>query len=125
VQKSLALETKRNEILSSELSACHESISSLKSLNDELNAKLEEVNKTSSCVEHVSIYNRCKDFNVDSCNEHRISITKLNDEVASLNAQLKTCKSDFDKLKFARDSTLLVDTPQLRMDLVFKRKPRT
>jgi hypothetical protein len=35
VQKSLALETKRNEMLSSELSACHESISSLKNLNDE------------------------------------------------------------------------------------------
>jgi hypothetical protein len=34
-------------MLSSELSACHESISSLKSLNDELNAKPEEVNKTS------------------------------------------------------------------------------
>jgi hypothetical protein len=32
-------------MLSSELSACHESISSLKSLNDELNAKLEEVKK--------------------------------------------------------------------------------
>jgi hypothetical protein len=30
VQKSLALETKRNEMLSSKLSACHESISSLK-----------------------------------------------------------------------------------------------
>jgi hypothetical protein len=62
VQKSLALEVKRNEMLSSELSACHESVSSLRSLNDELNAKLEEVNKTSSCVEHVVICNRCKDF---------------------------------------------------------------
>jgi hypothetical protein len=30
VEKSLALETKKNEILSSELSSCHESISSLK-----------------------------------------------------------------------------------------------
>jgi hypothetical protein len=59
VQKSLALEIKRNEMLSSELSACHESVSSLRSLNDELNAKLEEVNKTSSCVEHVVICNRC------------------------------------------------------------------
>jgi hypothetical protein len=47
VQKSLALETKRNEMLSSELSACHESISSLKSLNDDLNAKIEEVSKIS------------------------------------------------------------------------------
>jgi hypothetical protein len=83
VQKSLALEIKRNEMLSSELSACHESVSSLKNLNDELNAKLEEVSKTSSCLEHVSICNRCKDFDVDACDEHLISITKLNDEVAS------------------------------------------
>jgi hypothetical protein len=104
VQKSLALEIKRNEMLSSELSAYHESISSLKSLNDELNAKLEVVSKTSSCVEDVSICNRCKDFDVDACDEHLISITKLNDEVASLNAQLKTCKINFDKLKFARDA---------------------
>jgi predicted nucleic acid-binding Zn ribbon protein len=50
VQKSLALETKRNEMLSSELSACHEYISSLKILNDDLNAKLEVANKSSSCV---------------------------------------------------------------------------
>jgi hypothetical protein len=59
VQKSLALEVKKNEILSSELSTCHESISSLKTLNDDLNAKLEKVNVTSSCVEHVVICNRC------------------------------------------------------------------
>jgi hypothetical protein len=37
VQKSLALEIKRNEMLSSELSSCHESVSSLKDVNDELN----------------------------------------------------------------------------------------
>ena len=112
-------------MISSELSACHESVSSLRSLNDELNAKLEEVNKSSSCVEHVSICNRCKDFDVDACDEHLMSITKLNDEVASLNAQLKTCKIDFDKLKIARDAYTLVGTPQLRMGLVFERKPRT
>jgi hypothetical protein len=84
VQKTLALEIKRNEMLSSELSACHESVSSLRSLNNELNAKLEEVNKSSSCVEHVVICNRCKDFDVDACDEHHVSITKLNNEVASL-----------------------------------------
>jgi hypothetical protein len=59
VQKSLALEIKRNKMLSSELSICHESVSRLKNLNDELNAKLEEANKSSSCVEHVVICNRC------------------------------------------------------------------
>jgi hypothetical protein len=87
-QKSLALEIKRNEMLSSELSAYHESVSSLKVLNDELNAKLEKANATSSCVEHVVICNMCKDVNFD---EHAITIAKLNNEVTSINAQLKTC----------------------------------
>jgi hypothetical protein len=48
----------------------HEYISSLKNLNYDLNTKLEEVNATSSCVEHVVICNRCKDFDIDACNEH-------------------------------------------------------
>jgi hypothetical protein len=98
---------------------------SFKNLNDELNVKLEEANATKSCVEHVSICNRCKDFDVDACNEHLIAITKLNDEVASLNAQLKTCKNDFDKLKFARDAYTIGRHPSIKDDLVFERKPRT
>jgi hypothetical protein len=124
VQKSLALETKRNEMLSSELSACHESISSLKILNNDLNAKLEEVSKISSCVEHVSICNRCKDFDVDACNEHLISITNLNDEVASLNAQLKTCKIDFNKLKFTRDAYTVGRHPSIKDGLGFQRETK-
>jgi hypothetical protein len=119
VQKSHALEIKRNEMLSSELSICHELVSSLKSLNDELNAKLEEVNNTSSCVEHVVLCNRCKDFDVDACDEHLISITKLKDEVASLNAQLKTCKINFDKLKFARDAYTVGRHPSIKDGLGF------
>jgi hypothetical protein len=86
VQKSLALEIKRNEMLSSELSACHESVSSLRSLNDELNAKLKKVNKSSSCVEHVVICNRCKDFDVNACDEHIISIMRW--QVLMLNLRL-------------------------------------
>jgi hypothetical protein len=92
VQKSLALEVKRNEMLSCELSTCHETLASLRSINDDLNAKLEVANKSSSCVEHVVICTRCKDFNVDACSEHLISISKLNDEVASLNANLRLAK---------------------------------
>jgi hypothetical protein len=123
VQKSLALEIKRNEMLSSELSICHESVSSLKSLNDELNAKLEEV-KTSSCVEHVIICNRCKDFDVDACDEHLTAITRLNDEVASLNDQLKTCKRDFDKLKFARDAYTVGRHPSIKDGLGFRKETK-
>jgi hypothetical protein len=88
VQKSLALEIKKNEILSSEMSTRHDSISSLKTLNDELN-KLEKFNMASSSIEHVVICNRCKDFNIDVCNEHASTILNLNNDVASLNANLR------------------------------------
>jgi hypothetical protein len=111
-------------MLSSELSACHESVSSLKSLNAELNTKLEEVNKSGSCVEHVVICNRYKDFYVNACDEHLISIAKLNDEVASLNAQLKTCKIDFDKLKFARDAYTVGRHPSIKDGLDFRKEAK-
>jgi hypothetical protein len=124
VQKSLALELKRNEVLSSDISACDEIVSSLKSLNDDLNAKLEEANKSSSCVEHVSICNRCKDFDVDACNEHLMSITELNDEVASLNAQLKACKVDSDKLKFAKDAYTIGRHPSIKDGLGFLKETK-
>jgi hypothetical protein len=55
VQKSLVVEVKKNEILSSELSSCHESISSLKNLNDDLNTKLEKVNTTNIYI-YIYIY---------------------------------------------------------------------
>jgi hypothetical protein len=119
VQKSLALEIKKNEILSSELSSCHESISSLKNLNNDLSTKLEKANATSSCVEHVVICNRCKDFDVNACDEYITSIAKLNNEVANLNAQLKTCKDDYDKLKFARDAYTVVRHPSIKDGLGF------
>jgi hypothetical protein len=124
VKKSLALEIKKNEILSSELSSCHESIFSLKNINVELNAKLEKVNETSSCVEHVIIYNRCKDFDIDACDEHVTSIAKLNNEVASLNAQLKTYIDDYDKLKFARDAYTVGRHPSIKDGLGFQKETK-
>jgi uncharacterized protein YaeQ len=96
----------------------------LKSVNDELNAKIEVANKSSSCVEHVVICNRCKDFNVYACDEHLVSISKLNDEVASLNAQLKTCKRDFDKLKFARDAYTVGRHPSIKDGLGFRKEAK-
>jgi hypothetical protein len=121
-QKSLALEIKRNEMLSCELSTCHDSISSLKSINDDLSAKLEIANKSTSCVEHVVVCTRCKDFNIYACSEHLVSISKLNDEVASINAQLKTSKSEFEKLKFARDAYTIGRHTSIKDGLGFKRE---
>jgi vacuolar-type H+-ATPase subunit I/STV1 len=92
-EKSLAIEIKKNEIMSSELSSCHESISSLKGLNADLNARIEKLNVASPSLEHVSICNRCKDFDIYACNNHVSTVSKLNDEVANLTAQLKICKN--------------------------------
>jgi vacuolar-type H+-ATPase subunit I/STV1 len=94
VEKTLAFEVKKSEIISSEFSSCHESISSLKSLNADLNARMDKLNITSSSVEHVSICNRCKDFDIDVYNDHTSTICKLNDEVANLNSQHKICKNE-------------------------------
>jgi hypothetical protein len=124
VQKSLALEIKRNELLSSELSTCNKSISSLKTLNDDLSAKLEVANRSNSCVEHVVICNRCKNFDINACDEHLSSIAKLNDEVASLNAQLNTCKVNFDKLKFARDAYTIGRHPSIKDGLGFLKEAK-
>src|SRR5699024_6293381 len=123
-QKSYALEVKRNEMLSFELSTCHETISTLKGVNNDLNAKLEVANKSNSCVEHVAICSRCKDFDINACSERLVSISKLNDELASLNAQLKTSKSDFDKLKFARDAYTIGRHPSIKDGLGYKREAK-
>jgi hypothetical protein len=70
------------------------------------------------------ICNRCKDFNIDACSEHLVSISKLNDEVASLNAQLKTSKNECDKLKFARDAYTIGRHPSIKDGLGFKREAK-
>jgi hypothetical protein len=93
-------------------------------LNDDLSAKLEVANRSGSCVEHVIICNRCKDFDINACDEHLVSIAKLNDEVASLNAQLKTYKVDFDKLKFARDAYTIGRHPSIKDGLGFRKEAK-
>jgi hypothetical protein len=123
-QKSYALEVKRNEVLSSKISSCHETIATLQSVNHDLNAKLEVTNKSKSCVENVTICTRCKDFDVNTCSEHLVSISKLKDEVASLNAKLKTSKSEVEKIKFARDAYTIGRHPSIKDGLGFKREAK-
>ena len=97
VEKSLALEVKKNEMLSCELSSCHYSMPIIKSANDYLNAIIENCNVASSCFEHVSICNRYKYFDINACNDHVSMIYKLSDGIAKLHAQLKTCKDECEK----------------------------
>jgi hypothetical protein len=90
-------------------------------LNADLNAKLEKVNVASSSVEQVDICNRCKDFDIDACNEYASTILKLNNDVANLSAQLKTCKNDYEKLKYARDAYTIGIHPSIKDGLGFQK----
>ena len=44
--------------------------------------------------------------------------------MASLNAQLKTCKNDFDKLKFARDAYTVGRHPSIKDGLGFRKEAK-
>jgi hypothetical protein len=107
--------------MSSEFSFCHKSISNLKRSNDDLHARIEKIDIASSSMEHVSICNRCKDIDIDACNTHASTILKLNDEVAKLNGQLKICKSEYEKIKFARDAYTIGRHPSIKDGLHFQK----
>jgi hypothetical protein len=72
-------------------------------------------------VEHVSICNRCKDFDIDACSDHVATISKLNDEIANLHDQLKICKNGCEKIKFARDAYTIGRHPFIKDGLGFQR----
>jgi hypothetical protein len=112
-------------MLAFELSSCHSSITSFKSLNDDLNARIEKLSVASSSMEHVSICAKCKDHDFDACSNHASTIAKLNDEIVQLNVHLKLTKNEVEKIKFARDAFTIGRHPPLRMDLVSKRELRT
>jgi hypothetical protein len=75
-------------------------------------------------VEHVSICNRCKDFDVDACNNYASTISELNNEVANLNAQLKTCKNECEKIKFARDAYTVGSHSSIKDGLGFQKETK-
>jgi hypothetical protein len=55
--------------------------------NVDLNARIEKMNVASSSLEHVSICNRCKDIDIDSCVANVALIDELNAKIEELNAQ--------------------------------------
>jgi hypothetical protein len=62
-----------------------------------------------------------KFFDIDACNEHASTILKLNNDVANLSVQLKICKSDYEKLKFARDAYTIGRHPSIKDGLGFQK----
>jgi hypothetical protein len=77
------------------------------------------LNASSYSLEHVSICTRCKDHDIDTCVDHASTIAKLNHEIAQLNVQLKTCKNEVEKVKFARDAFTIGRHPSIKDGLGF------
>jgi predicted RNase H-like nuclease (RuvC/YqgF family) len=86
------------------LNVCNESISSLKTENDNLNAKIEKLSickASTSTVENVTIYARCKDANVEAMDDHLAMIKQRNDHIAKLTAKIAEHELENENFKFA------------------------
>jgi hypothetical protein len=125
VEKSLALVMKKNELLPFELSSCHASIYSLENTNVDLDARIEKISVASSYWEHVSTCNRCKDFDIEAFIDYASTISKLNDNISKLHTQLKICKDECEKTKFARNSYTICRHPSIKDGFGFHGEPKS
>jgi hypothetical protein len=104
LKNAYALEVEKCENLSTELSMCNNSISCLRIENDNLIAKIEELNvckPSTSTVEHVTICTRCRYVNVDAMNDHIAIIKEQTDHIAKLNAKIVEHELENEKFKFS------------------------
>jgi hypothetical protein len=60
-----------------------------------------------------------------ACIDHASTFAKLNGEIAHLNDQLKTCKNEVEKVKFARDAFTIGRHPSIKDGLGFHGEPKT
>jgi hypothetical protein len=98
-----ALEVEKCENVSKELDICNDSISCLRTENASLNAKLEKLNVwnvSTSSVEHVTIYTRCRDVNIDAMNDHLAIIKEQNDHIVKLTTKIDEHELENEKFKF-------------------------
>jgi hypothetical protein len=102
-----SLRTENDNLISKieKLNVCNDSISCLRDENARLNSKIEELifcKPSTSTVEHVSIYTRCGDVNVEAIDDHIAMIKQQNDHIATLNAKIAEHELENEKFKFAR-----------------------
>jgi hypothetical protein len=88
-----SLKTKNDKLISKaeDLNVCNDSISSLRNENAILHAKIDELNvckPSTSTVDHVSICTRCRDINVDAILDHLALIKQQNDHIAQLTTKI-------------------------------------
>jgi hypothetical protein len=104
LEKALTHEAEKNKILSNELKSCKGSISCLGIENDDLLANIDNLNAchaSTSSVEHVFIYTRCTDVDIDVIINHLALIKNQNDHIANLGAKTIEFQLENERFKFA------------------------
>jgi hypothetical protein len=145
LKNAYAQKVENCESLSKELSICHDSISSLRTENDNLiskieklnvysisclrdenailNAKIKELNAckpSTSTVDHVSICTRCRDINVEAIDDHLAMIKQQNDHIAKLTTKINEHELENEKFKFARSMLYNGRRPSIKDDIGFQ-----
>jgi hypothetical protein len=59
-------------------------------------------NVSTSNVEHVTIYTRCRDVNIDVMNDHLVIIKEQNDHIVKLTTKIVEHELENKKFKFTR-----------------------
>jgi hypothetical protein len=123
LKNAYALEVEKCENSSKELNMCNNSISCLGIENDNLIAKIKELNvckPSASTIEHVTICTRCRDVNIDAIDDHLTMIKEQNDHIAKLNAKIVEQELEDEKFKFARSMLYNGRRPGIKDDIGFQ-----
>jgi hypothetical protein len=120
---SLKIENDKLISKAKDLNVCNISISNLRNENVMLHAKIDELNAckpSTSSADHVTIYTRCRDINVDAIHDHLALIKQQNDHIAQLTAKNNEHEIENEKFKFARSMLYSGRRPGIKDDIGFQ-----
>jgi chromosome segregation ATPase len=123
VKNAYAQKVEKNEILTKELSICHDTISNLRTKNANLCAKVEKLNACDDSITNLINDNASLIAKIDKLNESIASLKTENDKLISKAKDLNICnesisylrdenvmlKSNIDELNVCKPSTSSVD----------------
>jgi hypothetical protein len=102
---------------------CNDSISCLRIENNNLIAKIEELNvckPSTSNIEHVTICTRCSDVSIEAIDDHLAMIKEQNDHIAKLNAKIAEHELENENFKFARSMLYNGRRPSIKDGIGFQ-----
>jgi chromosome segregation ATPase len=105
VKNAYDQDVEKNENLTKELSTCHDTISNLRTENDNLIAKVEKLNVCHDSITNLRNENASLLAKIDKLNE---SISSLNTENASLISKAKDLNVCNDSISYLRDENVML-----------------